>query len=115
MLYIFCIAYGIFAGSFTSTWPAVTSEVPKRNPFADMDIVFGFLSLGRGIGNVVSGPLSESLIGGSSTWRSMYGSGYRFFGGVYRCHCFSGGIERGGPAHAMGIASHYLPLCTLYR
>lgn len=92
-LYIFCTAYGIFAGSFTSTWPAVTSEVRKRNPFADTGIVFGFLSLGRGIGNVVSGPLSESLIEGSSTWRSMYGSGYGLLVVFTGVTAFLGGLS----------------------
>lgn len=73
-LYVFCVAYGVFAGSFTSTWPAVTSEVRKQNPLADTGIVMGFLSAGRGVGNVVSGPLSDALIRGSS-WRNLYGCG----------------------------------------
>lgn len=30
-LYIFCIFYGVFAGSFTSTWSAVVHEVKKKN------------------------------------------------------------------------------------
>ncbi|EAW06524.1 putative MFS monocarboxylate transporter [Aspergillus clavatus NRRL 1] len=77
-LFIFCVAYGIFAGSFSSTWPAVSGEVRKKNPFADPSIVLGFLCSGRGIGNVVSGPLSGALLAGEP-WESSaygYGSGY---------------------------------------
>ena len=45
----------------------------------DPIMVFAFLGLGRGVGNVVSGPLSEVLVRGSP-WRGQalggYGSGY---------------------------------------
>lgn len=64
-LYMFCVVYGLFAGSFTSTWPAIMNEVVKKSQLADPSIVFGFLATGRGIGNIVSGPLSDALIKGS--------------------------------------------------
>jgi MFS family permease len=72
-LYIFCIFYGLFAGSFTSTWPAVVNEVKKNSAYTESSIVFGFLSTGRGIGNIVSGPLSEALLKRSA---KAYGSGF---------------------------------------
>lgn len=90
-LYVFCVAYGLFAGSFTSTWPAVTSEIRKQNLLADTGIVLGFLSAGRGIGNVVSGPLSDVLIQGS--WRSMYGSGYGLLVVFTGLTAFLGGLS----------------------
>ncbi|KAJ5455664.1 uncharacterized protein N7458_003928 [Penicillium daleae] len=78
-LYIFCIFYGLFAGSFTSTWPAIVNEVKKKSTYTDSSIVFGFLSTGRGIGNIVSGPLSEALLK-RSAWKGAaakaYGSGF---------------------------------------
>ncbi|KAL1963328.1 hypothetical protein VTN77DRAFT_8449 [Rasamsonia byssochlamydoides] len=74
-LYVFCLAYGIFAGSFTSTWPAVTNDVSKRNPLADTSIILGFLETGRGIGNVASGPLSDALLNGY-LWKNAVGGGY---------------------------------------
>ncbi|KAF7716590.1 Uncharacterized protein PECH_004399 [Penicillium ucsense] len=78
-LYVFCIMYGLFAGSFSSTWPAIVSEIKKKSTFADASIVFGFLSTGRGIGNIISGPLSEALLKGSP-WQGLaakaYGSGF---------------------------------------
>ncbi|KAJ5698770.1 hypothetical protein N7462_000775 [Penicillium macrosclerotiorum] len=78
-LYIFSVLYGLFAGSFTSTWPAVINEVKKKSIYADNSIVIGFLSSGRGIGNIVSGPLSEALLE-PNAWKGVaakaYGSGY---------------------------------------
>jgi MFS family permease len=78
-LYVFCITYGIFAGSFTSSWPAVTNAVHRKDPLAESSIILGFLETGRGIGNVVSGPLSEALIKGYPWMNDLkggYGTGY---------------------------------------
>jgi len=78
-LYIFCLIYGFFAGSFTSAWPGIMRDVTKKKSTADPSIVFACLAAGRGVGNVVSGPLSEALINGFP-WRGeagfAYGSGY---------------------------------------
>ncbi|KAJ5581169.1 hypothetical protein N7450_007470, partial [Penicillium hetheringtonii] len=78
-LYVFCIFYGLFAGCFTSTWPAIVHEVRVKSSYADPSIILGFLSTGRGIGNVVSGPLSEALLK-TDAWKGVaakaYGSGY---------------------------------------
>ncbi|KAK1773914.1 major facilitator superfamily domain-containing protein [Copromyces sp. CBS 386.78] len=89
VLYVFCVVYGFFAGSFTSAWPGIMREVAKLGGGADSNehgskpvdptMVFAFLALGRGVGNVVSGPLSEALIKGLP-WQGRalagYGSGY---------------------------------------
>jgi MFS family permease len=61
-LYLFSIVYGCTGGSFSSSWSATSSEVRKSHPSADVSMVFAFLETGRGIGNVVSGPLSEELL-----------------------------------------------------
>ncbi|KAJ5094827.1 hypothetical protein N7456_010688 [Penicillium angulare] len=78
-LYIFCIFYGLFAGSFTSTWPAVVNEIKKKSVYTDPSIIFGMLSTGRGIGNIISGPLSGALLAHKS-WEGVaakaYGTGY---------------------------------------
>lgn len=78
-LYLFCLIYGFFAGSFTSAWPGIMRDVKKKKASADPSIVFACLAAGRGIGNLVSGPLSEALIDGFP-WRGnagfAYGSGY---------------------------------------
>lgn len=70
LLYFFCITYGLFAGSFTSAWPGIMRDMAQKaqnneKGSVDPNMVFGFLCAGRGVGNVVAGPLSESLIRGS--------------------------------------------------
>ncbi|EED23934.1 MFS monocarboxylate transporter, putative [Talaromyces stipitatus ATCC 10500] len=78
-LLIFCVVYGIFAGSFSSTWPAIMREVKNRESSVEPAIVFAFLAAGRGIGNVASGPLSDGLLQGypfQGVLGGAYGSGY---------------------------------------
>ncbi|CAJ0552439.1 Ff.00g064180.m01.CDS01 [Fusarium sp. VM40] len=91
VLFVFCIMYGLFAGSFSATWAGIMSEMtsrptpsdhagsPHRGIAFDPIMVFGVLEAGRGIGNLVSGPLSEVLVQ-NSLWKDQalagYGSGY---------------------------------------
>ncbi|KAI1321257.1 MFS general substrate transporter [Xylariaceae sp. FL0255] len=79
-LYLFCVVYGLFAGSFTSTWPAIMRELAqKREAAVDPTVVFGWLCAGRGIGSLISGPLSDGIAKGMA-WKGHasggYGSGY---------------------------------------
>ncbi|KAJ5511023.1 Major facilitator superfamily domain general substrate transporter [Penicillium expansum] len=78
-LFVFSIAYGLFAGCYSATWSGITHEVRRVDPSADATIIFGVIAFGRGIGNVVSGPLSEAILGVDS-WKGSaaagYGSGY---------------------------------------
>ncbi|EUC43579.1 hypothetical protein COCMIDRAFT_100522 [Bipolaris oryzae ATCC 44560] len=84
VLYVFCVFYGLFAGSWTSVYPGIMRDVAKKgesagHSSADPVVVMGYLLLARGIGNIVSGPLSEALVEGEP-WRGQasagYGSGY---------------------------------------
>jgi MFS family permease len=79
LLYIFCVVYGLFAGSFSSTWTGIIELVRGKSQNADAGMVFGFLAFGRGVGNLASGPLSEALVKGRP-WigeaAMAYGSGY---------------------------------------
>ncbi|OLN81569.1 Monocarboxylate transporter 8 [Colletotrichum chlorophyti] len=83
LLYLFCVVYGLFAGAYTSAWPGimkvVTEHEREKQRGVDPSMVFGMLAAGRGVGNVISGPLSEALIKGSP-WAGEvahgYGSGY---------------------------------------
>lgn len=83
VLYVFCIMYGLFAGSFTSTWPGImrtlghSREVDDANRAATIDptMIFGWLCAGRGIGSLVSGPLSDALNKGMA-WKGHAGAGY---------------------------------------
>lgn len=78
-LYVFCIAYGLLAGGFSSTWSGIATEIQRANPEADATVIFPFMETGRGIGNVASGPLSEVLLK-SDHWKGRawgtYGSGF---------------------------------------
>ena len=79
VLYIFCVTYGLFAGSFSSTYSGIIKDVLSKSDTADAGLVFAFLAAGRGVGNVVSGPLSEALVKGRPWWGKAgmaYGSGF---------------------------------------
>ncbi|KAM0507764.1 hypothetical protein ACHAPB_002458 [Verticillium nonalfalfae] len=79
VLYVFCAVYGLFAGSYTSAWPGVMTSIVERERGkgrgVDPILVFGCLASGRGVGNMVSGPLSEALIEGKP-WMGDAGFGY---------------------------------------
>lgn len=87
MVYLFSIFFGLFSGSFPAVWPAVMRETAKRGEargfgYVDTLMIYSLLCVGRGIGNIVSGPLSEALIEGrpwEGTAIGGYGSG---FGGL---------------------------------
>ena len=77
-LLTFCFMYGLFAGSFTNTWPGILRTVQTSTGQMESSMVFSFLSLGRGVGNVVSGPVSEALlktghVGGLGLYGTQYG------------------------------------------
>ncbi len=83
-LYIFCILFGLFSGCYPAVWPAVMRETARRGEergFGHVDtlMVYSFLCVGRGIGNIVAGPLSEVLVNGMP-WKGEliggFGSGY---------------------------------------
>ena len=77
VLFVFCITYGLFAGGFSATGPGIVRVVTKKTARVEPGLVFAFLAAGRGVGNVVSGPISEALLRGK-TWHGAfgYGSGY---------------------------------------
>ncbi|KAJ5305372.1 ribose 5-phosphate isomerase [Penicillium atrosanguineum] len=63
LLTLFSISYGFFAGGFSSTWSGVITQIKhESSPSLETGLVFGLLAGGRGIGNVVSGPLSTLLL-----------------------------------------------------
>jgi hypothetical protein len=69
--------YGLFAGSFTNTWPGILRTVQMSTGQMESSMVFSFLSMGRGIGNVVSGPVSEALLKmGNVGDHGLYGTPY---------------------------------------
>ena len=79
LLCIFSLIYGLFAGGFTATWPGIIREVRKKDDTAEVGLIFGMLAAGRGVGSVVTGPLSEALLS-EKIWLGRaelgYGTGY---------------------------------------
>jgi MFS family permease len=82
LLIIFALSYGFFAGGFTATYAGIVRELRRVSPpgAADLGSIFGLLSAGRGIGNVVCGPISELLLrrGGiqETSVRFAYGTSF---------------------------------------
>lgn len=77
LLFVFAVLYGLTAGGYPSLWSGMSRIVTRKTARAEPTLVVGFLAAGRGIGNIISGPISESLLD-SNTWtgRFGYGSGY---------------------------------------
>ncbi|KAH8682311.1 MFS monocarboxylate transporter [Xylariales sp. PMI_506] len=62
VLIIFAIVYGFFAGGFSSTWSSILHEMKRQDPSVDTGLIFGMLMGGRGLGFVLSGPVSGALL-----------------------------------------------------
>ncbi|QPG96438.1 hypothetical protein C2857_004197 [Epichloe festucae Fl1] len=87
LLLIYCGCYGLFAGSYTSAWTGLMRQVtsdPEISSAYDCDatdpvMVLAVLAAGRGVGSVLSGPLSQALAD-HMVWKGeafgAYGSGY---------------------------------------
>lgn len=80
MLYIFAGLWGMFAGMYNGTWTGCAAAMRPLVPSGTIDtgIFIGLMAAGKGIGGVVSGPLSEQLLG--IGWQTgadfIYGSSY---------------------------------------
>lgn len=79
ILYAFGAVYGLFAGAYSATWPGIMHTVVDREHRqgrgVDPMLVFGALAAGRGVGNMISGPLSGALME-RSPWEGKAGFGY---------------------------------------
>jgi MFS family permease len=75
LLCIFAVLYGFFAGGFVSTNAGVMKMVKRQDQSADVGMLLGVIRAGRGIGSVLSGPLSEQLLRGR-IWEGKAGLGY---------------------------------------
>ena len=84
LLTLFSIFYGFFAGGFSSTWSGIIKQITRDSPTSlETGLVFGLLAGGRGIGNVISGPLSTVLIEQGSLGSSQADSAGTGFGTQY--------------------------------
>jgi MFS family permease len=62
LLILFAATYGFFAGSFSTIWSGMMKEVQRVSRDAKMGTLMGLFAAGRGIGAVLSGPVSEVLL-----------------------------------------------------
>ncbi|KAI9663525.1 MAG: hypothetical protein M1831_002534 [Alyxoria varia] len=112
MLYTFALLFGLFAGGFSATWSGCAEALRRKLNHGDRGVhgnavsaadvvgvnvetgmVIAVLGAGKGIGAVVSGPLSEKLLrgagaGGFAGARGAYGTRYGgliTFTGVTAC------------------------------
>ena len=86
-LLIFCAFYGLFAGSYTSAWTGIMRQFTSDNTIStnahghdtDPVMVISVLAAGRGLGCILSGPLSQALVS-NMPWKggayAAYGTGY---------------------------------------
>lgn len=77
LLWLFAIVYGLFAGGYTVIFTGCNREVQRRAPHAETSLLMGTWAAGRGIGAIVSGPLSNKLLElklGEGTLRFAYGT-----------------------------------------
>jgi MFS family permease len=61
-LVVFAATYGFFAGGFSAIWSGMMKEVQRASRHAKMGALMGLFAAGRGIGAVLSGPISEVLL-----------------------------------------------------
>lgn len=60
VLVVFSLAYGFFAAGYTAMWARMGSAVSEE-PSASM-ATFGLFNFGKGVGNVLAGPISAGLM-----------------------------------------------------
>lgn len=80
VLFLFAILYGVFAGGFSSTWASCVKPIREQgHPGTDAGMIIAVLSAGKGVGSVISGPLSEAILN-ADKWKGSagfaFGSGY---------------------------------------
>jgi len=78
LLTVFAITYGFFAGGYSSTWGGILKEMKAQDQGVETGLMFGLLSGGRGIGFVISGPLSTLLLDSAWTQTKSWGYGTRY-------------------------------------
>ncbi|TFK52161.1 MFS general substrate transporter [Heliocybe sulcata] len=89
------IAYGGFAGGWSSLWTGFIKPIAKDDPTLSSYMI-GLLMLSRGLGNVLSTPISTSLLQGNASNDAHGKTGFDVAGGrferviLYVGTCFAG-------------------------
>ncbi|KAE8453211.1 hypothetical protein EG329_011278 [Mollisiaceae sp. DMI_Dod_QoI] len=108
LLTCFVTAYGFFAGGYSAIWTGMMNEVRRdgeRGRNAGMGQLMGVFAAGRGVGAVLSGPVSEVLLslrkdeklkGGGWGYGTEYGVLIVFTGVSAFCGVFALGARKWG-------------------
>jgi MFS family permease len=95
-LFVFSLLYGLTAAAYSTSWGGVIRELQRKHENTDANVVFGLLAMGRGVGSIISGPLSETLVDES---KSLHGAAISAYGSEYGsiiifsgCTAFAGGL-----------------------
>jgi len=81
MLYVFALIWGVSGGGFTANWAGCANALRgdgEAGRSLDTGMVISLMCVGKGIGSVVTGPISEKLLQ-VGPWRGAgfaYGSEY---------------------------------------
>ena len=62
MLYVFVIIWGLTGGGFAATWAGCANAIRKSGHDVDTGLVISLLCASKGIGSLISGPISEQLL-----------------------------------------------------
>lgn len=93
LLCIFGLAYGLFAGGFSATWPGILRELRREHRGTEAGLVIGLLSAGGGVESLSSGPLSEALLK-ARPWEELAGKAYENgYGGLIVFTGFSAALS----------------------
>lgn len=101
MLCVFAILYGFFGAGYTALWGRMGTQVAGREGDSAF-VAFGLFNAGKGLGNVLAGPISGGLLMGSVEGG---GFGLRRYKGVvvFAGACMAGSAVVGGWAMLRGV------------
>ncbi|EJT97393.1 MFS general substrate transporter [Dacryopinax primogenitus] len=99
-LFLYCVAYGIMAGGWSSLWTGFLRPITRDDPVSSTTVL-GFLLLSRGIGNVLSAPISTALL---HPQRGTGGStGFEVGGSMFQSLIIYTGVLFAGAALLIGV------------
>ncbi|KUJ12299.1 MFS general substrate transporter [Mollisia scopiformis] len=102
-LVLFVVTYGFFAGGFSAVWTGMMNEVRRSgDKSAGMGQLMGVFAAGRGIGAVVSGPVSEVLLS-AMKGKGIGGARLGGFGGEYGVLILFTGVSAFCGVVALGV------------
>lgn len=62
MLYVFVILWGLTGAGFSANWAGCANAIRKSGYHVDTGMVISLFCVSKGVGSVVSGPISERLL-----------------------------------------------------